>query len=327
MTFVPHPSEVVRPGSHPPVLTTIVRRAELVEDLGVDVFCALPFTLEFSQLPPDEFVHHALVDRLHASAVVVGENFRFGHKAAGDVACWRGSGARSASPPTGVALLADGDTAAERDLRPLLRAGRRHRRRRRGARAVRTGSTASSSAATSAGASSASRPRTCGPTPGPPSPPTASTPGGSCGWTSGAAPSTAPPLGTAAISVGTNPTFEVRQRRVEAYVLDFDGDLYGDDARRRVRRAAARHGALRRHRRARRPRWHARRRPATRDAGHGLSARVPGSARAGLAQHPSEQQPPTTAAAGRAAKRGRRARLCDVLAPGRARRRRPAARR
>jgi riboflavin kinase/FMN adenylyltransferase len=37
-----------------------------------------------------------------------------------------------------------------------------------------------------------------------------------------------PPLGTAAISVGTNPTFEVRQRRVEAYVLDFDGDLYGD---------------------------------------------------------------------------------------------------
>ena len=37
-----------------------------------------------------------------------------------------------------------------------------------------------------------------------------------------------PPLGVAAISVGTNPTFEVRQRRVEAFVLDFDGDLYGD---------------------------------------------------------------------------------------------------
>ena len=110
MTFVPHPSEVVRPGSHPPVLTTIVRRAELVEQLGVDVFLALPFTLEFSQLPPDEFVHRALVERLHASGVIVGENFRYGHKAAGDVAELQRLGARFGFTAEGVTLLRDGDT-------------------------------------------------------------------------------------------------------------------------------------------------------------------------------------------------------------------------
>jgi riboflavin kinase / FMN adenylyltransferase len=44
VTFDPHPSEVVRPGSHPPVLTPVRRKAELVEELGVDAFCVLPFT-------------------------------------------------------------------------------------------------------------------------------------------------------------------------------------------------------------------------------------------------------------------------------------------
>ncbi|HYT09522.1 MAG TPA: bifunctional riboflavin kinase/FAD synthetase, partial [Mycobacteriales bacterium] len=81
LTFDPHPSEVVRPGSHPPVLTPIRRRAEILEQLGVDVLCVLPFTIEFSRLDPAEFVHLVLVEKLHAAAVVVGENFRFGHKA------------------------------------------------------------------------------------------------------------------------------------------------------------------------------------------------------------------------------------------------------
>ncbi|MDQ1718540.1 MAG: riboflavin kinase / adenylyltransferase, partial [Pseudonocardiales bacterium] len=86
ITFTPHPSEVVRPGSHPPLLTTNTRKAELAAELGVDVVIFIPFTVEFSQLSPAQFVHEALVADLHASAVVVGENFRFGHKAAGDVA-------------------------------------------------------------------------------------------------------------------------------------------------------------------------------------------------------------------------------------------------
>nr|MDQ3989853.1 adenylyltransferase/cytidyltransferase family protein [Actinomycetota bacterium] len=52
LTFDPHPSEVVRPGSHPAQLTTLRRRAELAEQLGVDVFCVLPFTVELSRMPP-----------------------------------------------------------------------------------------------------------------------------------------------------------------------------------------------------------------------------------------------------------------------------------
>jgi riboflavin kinase / FMN adenylyltransferase len=85
VTFDPHPAEVVRPGSHPAQLTTLRRKAELVEQLGVDVFCVLPFTLELSKVPADEFVHEVLVDQLHVAAVVVGENFTFGHKALGNV--------------------------------------------------------------------------------------------------------------------------------------------------------------------------------------------------------------------------------------------------
>ena len=85
VTFDPHPAEVVRPGSHPAVLTESGRKAELIEELGVDVLCVIPFTVDFSRLGPETFIHDVLVEHLHASAVVVGENFRFGHKAAGDV--------------------------------------------------------------------------------------------------------------------------------------------------------------------------------------------------------------------------------------------------
>jgi len=108
LTFDPHPSEVVRPGSHPSILTPPRRKAEVIEELGVDVLCVLPFTLEFSRLPPAEFVHLALVERLHAAAVVVGENFRFGHKAAGNVDTLRRLGEMFGFATEGVPLLPDG---------------------------------------------------------------------------------------------------------------------------------------------------------------------------------------------------------------------------
>ena len=85
ITFDPHPDEVIRPGSHPPFLTTPRRQAELLAGMGADAVFVLPFSLEFSRLSPDEFVRIVLSDRLHAAAVVVGDDFRFGHKAAGDV--------------------------------------------------------------------------------------------------------------------------------------------------------------------------------------------------------------------------------------------------
>ena len=85
ITFDRHPDEVVRPGSHPRFLTTSRRRAELLSGLGAYAVCMLPFTLEFSQLSPDQFVRGILAERLHVASVVVGENFRFGHRALGDV--------------------------------------------------------------------------------------------------------------------------------------------------------------------------------------------------------------------------------------------------
>ena len=85
LTFDPHPAEVVRPGSHPAILTSRDRKAELVAELGVDAMCVLPFTEEFSRLSPETFTHSVLVEQLHAAQVVVGENFTYGHKAAGTV--------------------------------------------------------------------------------------------------------------------------------------------------------------------------------------------------------------------------------------------------
>ncbi|WP_405573184.1 bifunctional riboflavin kinase/FAD synthetase [Streptomyces sp. NBC_01167] len=85
VTFDPHPSEVVRPGSHPPLLAPHHRRAELMAELGVDAVLILPFTSEFSKLSPADFIVKVLVDKLHAQVVIEGPNFRFGHKAAGNV--------------------------------------------------------------------------------------------------------------------------------------------------------------------------------------------------------------------------------------------------
>jgi riboflavin kinase/FMN adenylyltransferase len=226
ITFVPHPSEVVRPGSHPPVLTSIVRRAELVEELGVDVFCALPFTLEFSKMAPDEFVHHALVDRLHASAVVVGENFRFGHKAAGDVALLAKLGQTFGFTAHGIPLLKEGDTPLSATyIRSCVTAGDMVTAARVLGRPHRVDGVVERGD---------QRGRELGfPTANLRTDP----------WTAIPADGVyagrvvrldewgrtlpGPPLGTAAISIGTNPTFEVRQRRLEAYILDFTGDLYG----------------------------------------------------------------------------------------------------
>jgi riboflavin kinase/FMN adenylyltransferase len=226
ITFVPHPSEVVRPGSHPPQLTTIVRRAELVEELGVDVFLSLPFTLEFSRLAPAEFVHRALVARLHAAHVVVGENFRFGHQAAGDLAGLIEFGRTFGFQTYGIGLLRDGETPISAtyvrscveagDMEAATKAlGRPHRldglvergdQRGREIGFPTANLRLEAYAAVPADGVYAGRVMRL------------TDRGNTIG-----------PLGTAAISIGTNPTFEGRTRRVEAYVLDYTGDLYGQE--------------------------------------------------------------------------------------------------
>ena len=85
LTFDPHPQSVVAPGSAPRLLTTIERKAELVAGLGVEELVIIPFDGAFAARSAEDFVDHVLVEMLQATHVSVGENFRFGHKAKGDV--------------------------------------------------------------------------------------------------------------------------------------------------------------------------------------------------------------------------------------------------
>ncbi|MCF8569595.1 bifunctional riboflavin kinase/FAD synthetase [Gordonia sp. HY002] len=227
MTFDPHPSEVVRPGTHPPQLSTLRRRADLAEEMGVDVFCVIPFTPTVAAQSPEEFVHEVLVEELHAAVVVVGDNFTFGHKALGDVPKLRELGQRFGFEVTAVSLfgehavtysstyirscIASGDVelAAEALGRPHRVEGAVVHGERRG--------------------------RDLGyPTANVAPPEHAAIPGDGvyAAWFTvlGGKEGDGFRIGeryAASVSVGTNPTFSGRNRTVEAYVLDLDADLYG----------------------------------------------------------------------------------------------------
>jgi riboflavin kinase/FMN adenylyltransferase len=84
LTFEPHPLAVIRPEAAPKLLTTLERKAELVAALGVEELVVIPFDEDFAHLTATEFVDDVLVERLGATHVSVGENFRFGHSASGD---------------------------------------------------------------------------------------------------------------------------------------------------------------------------------------------------------------------------------------------------
>ena len=224
VTFDPHPDEVVRPGSHPPFLCTARRRAELLAGLGVSAVYVIPFTLEFSRLGPDEFVRTVLVDRLHAARVVVGENFRFGHKAAGDVALLAELGEKYDFTAEGVPLLTeDGVTISSTGIRALLAEGdvagaaeylgRPHRVEGVVVRGHQRGRSLGFPTA-----NLETLPHTAIPADGI-----------FAGWlVSLDSDGTEAERWPAAISVGTNPTFGGQERTVEAHALDRDDlDLYG----------------------------------------------------------------------------------------------------
>jgi riboflavin kinase/FMN adenylyltransferase len=84
LTFEPHPLQVVRPEAAPRLLTTLEAKAELIGRLGVEELVLIPFDDVFAHQSPREFIDHVLVERLNATRVAVGENFRFGHRATGD---------------------------------------------------------------------------------------------------------------------------------------------------------------------------------------------------------------------------------------------------
>jgi riboflavin kinase/FMN adenylyltransferase len=84
LTFDPHPAKVVAPERAPRLMTAPEQRAAFMKEEGIEQVLILPFTAELARLTAEEFVEQVLVQKLGARAVVVGENFRFGHKKAGD---------------------------------------------------------------------------------------------------------------------------------------------------------------------------------------------------------------------------------------------------
>jgi riboflavin kinase / FMN adenylyltransferase len=221
LTFDPHPSEIVRPGTHPPLLSTAAHRSDLMEQLGVDAVLVLPFTAELSQLTPEEFVRQVLVERLHAVTVVVGQNFRFGHRAAGSVETLAELGQKYGFTAEGLPLAAPEGVAEQRfsstDVRRMVLAGDVE------AAALRLGRPHRVEGIVVRGAQ---RGREMGfPTANVDTPLHTAIPadGVYAGWLV----VDGDPL-PAAISIGTNPTFDGTARTVEAYAIGrTDLELYG----------------------------------------------------------------------------------------------------
>ncbi|WP_370287617.1 bifunctional riboflavin kinase/FAD synthetase [Nocardioides sp.] len=217
VTFDPHPIAVLRPDHAPAALTSIAERTRLMAEAGVDDVLVIPFSRDIAAWSPQEFIDRIIVDTLHARAVVVGANFRFGNRAAGDCNLLRAVGTEKDFELEEVTLdggpqvwsstyvrtcLAAGDVsgAAEALGRPFTTRGIVVKGDQRG----RELGYPTANVAVGEGAAA----------------PADGVYAGRLTVLDG------PDAGTtypAAISVGTNPTFAgERERRVESYVLDRD---------------------------------------------------------------------------------------------------------
>jgi len=231
VTFDPHPSAVVRPDTQPRMLSTLDHRVALLGEAGVDAVLVLAFSPELASWTPGEFVDRVLVRGLHASGVVVGQGFRFGHRAAGDVALLEKLGAADDFVVAPLALevgavVEHGDTGEvvwsstyirqcvlEGDVAEAARAlNRPHRVEGIVVHGDHRGRDLGYPTANLDPVQHAAVPAD----------------GVYAGWLVRSAGRLTEAL-PAAISIGTNPTFDGEERRVEAYVLDrTDLDLYGE---------------------------------------------------------------------------------------------------
>ncbi len=121
LTFEPHPLQIIRPEAAPKLLTSFDGRAELIASLGVEELVVIPFDDHFGRQTPQEFIDHILVERLQATHVSVGENFRFGHRATGDTEML---GDDSRFETRVVSLVeVDGEVVSSSHIRALVTAG------------------------------------------------------------------------------------------------------------------------------------------------------------------------------------------------------------
>jgi riboflavin kinase/FMN adenylyltransferase len=219
VTFDRHPLAILSPGSEPPLLTTLDRKVELLGEAGMRLVLVLEFTRELSEVGAEAFATEVLFDGLAARAVVVGENFRFGHKAAGDPALLAELGRPRGIEVVAVPLQTAGaEVVSSTRVRAELAAGDV------AAAAASLGRPHAVEGVVVAG-DGRGRPLLGIPTANLDIAPGIAIPadGVYAGHLTDHQDGVVRP---AAISVGTNPQFGT-DRRVEAHVLDFDGDLYG----------------------------------------------------------------------------------------------------
>ncbi len=124
ITFDRHPREVLTPGSEPRLLTTVERKASLIEAAGIDVLLVLPFDRDFSLIPAEAFVEDTLVGGVHAQHAAMGANFTFGFKARGTMETLPELGAPFGLTAESVPLVElDGRTVSSTSVRGALAEG------------------------------------------------------------------------------------------------------------------------------------------------------------------------------------------------------------
>ncbi|HEY0389782.1 MAG TPA: bifunctional riboflavin kinase/FAD synthetase [Gaiellales bacterium] len=220
VTFEPHPMQVLRPELAPRELSTPERRAALIEQLSPDELVVIRFTRDFSMIEHERFVEEVLRDRLGAELVIVGRNFRYGHRAQGSIETLADAGGRLGFETEPAPLVElDGAPVSSSRIRDLLSAGEvAHAERLLGRHPWLDGVIVRGDGRGRelgfATANLESAPHTAFPATG--------IYAGRAHLADGSRP--------AAISVGYNPTFtdDRAHLRVEAHLLDFDRDIYGE---------------------------------------------------------------------------------------------------
>ena len=220
-TFDRHPLEVIAPESAPRLLSSLDQRLRMIASLGIEVIVVMTFDDVFRHMTPEEFVRTILVEELHAVHTIVGANFTFGHKRAGTIETLRslgdehGFGVTIFEMRTGV----DVDVVSSTIIRSHLVAGEVERASREMGHPYTLAGTVEAGAGRGDGLGF--------PTANLQIPdrillPRIGVYAGWMAWKGQRYP--------AAINVGVNPTFEERAEPiVEVHVLDFDGNLYGED--------------------------------------------------------------------------------------------------
>ena len=221
LTFDPHPTTVFAPDKAPTMLTTLADRVELLKIHNADQVAVMKFNEKFAAMSPEDFVSTVLVNQLHASTVIVGKNFTYGHKAAGNVDSLIQAGLQNNFTVEAQELKVDTEVISSSRIRKLVVEGQVEEARALLSRPHRLDGVVvhGEKRGREIGYPTANLGKIEGQT--------IPADGVYAGWLT-----VGINFWPAAISIGTNPTFEgERGRQVEAYALDQEGlELYHKNA-------------------------------------------------------------------------------------------------